>query len=155
MLAAACGIAALAQAGESCEGTFTVDGSTAQLKFAYAAIDSLFSSGSKEHVRVVLSDVKLAPEAVTDDFALQKLAREKKLRAVVLIISPEKQVVSTQLYDARFDMDSVSSAGTNNQFDAKSFTRNRVAGKAYTKKPNEFRRVTYEYSATFDTAIRR
>ena len=153
--AAVAAAAAMAQTGNTCDGTFTVAGSTAKLKFASAAVDSLFSSGAKEHVRVVLSDVQVPPETAADDFALQKLMRDGRLHAVVLIISPDKQVVSTQLYDSAFKMDSVSSAGTNNRFDATSFGRNRVAGKAYTRAPDDFRSVRYEYSATFDATVHR
>ena len=144
-------------AADSCDGTFSVGGSTVKLTAAYATIDRLFSEPGKEHVRVVLSDVPVPAAAAADDFALQKLMRDKKLHAVVLIVSPDKQVRSTQLYDAGFNMDSVSSAGTNNRFDpsAKGNDKNRISGKAYTKDPREFRGVPYEYAATFDTAIHR
>src|SRR5436190_5660651 len=126
LMTVACSVATATQTADVCDGTFTVAGSTAQLRFAAAAIDPVFSDSTKDYVRVVLSDVKLPVSAVTDDFALQKLTADKKLHAVVLIIAPTQQVASTQLYDAGFQMDSVSSAGTNNQFEAKTLTRSRV-----------------------------
>jgi hypothetical protein len=115
----------------------------------------VFSESGKDHLRVVLSDAPLPAAAAADDFALQKLTRDRKLHAVVLIISPAKQVKSTMLFDAAFNMDSVSSAGTNNQFEAATFTKDRVAGEAFTKEAREFRGVPYEYRAKFDAAIHR
>lgn len=147
-----------ARAADSCDGTFAVGGSSVKLTAAYAAIDQMFSEPGKDFVRVVLSDVPITAAAATDDFALQKLTREKKLHAVVLIISPDKQIRSTQLYDPGFKMDSVSSAGTNNRFDPSAgggSNKNRISGKAYTKEPRDFRGVAYEYAATFDAAIHR
>src|SRR5690349_23732787 len=91
--------ASTAWAADSCDGTFVVGGSTVKLTSAYATIDRLFSEPGKEHLRVVLSDVPVPAAAAADDFALQKLARDKKLHAVVLIVSPARQIVSTQLYD--------------------------------------------------------
>jgi len=150
--------AAGARAADVCDGTFTVGGSTVKLTSAYATVDQMFSEPGKEHLRVVLSDVPLSPAAAADDFALQKLTRDRKLHAVVLIISPDRQIKSTQLYDPGFRMDSVSSAGTNNRFDTPApgkGVKNRISGKAYTKEPREFRDVPYEYAASFDAAIHR
>jgi hypothetical protein len=150
--------ATTAGAADSCEGTFAVGGSTVHLTSAYATIDRLFSEPGKDYLRVVLSDVPVPPAAAADDFALQKLTRDKGLHAVVLIVSPDKQVVSTQLYDAAFKMDSVSSAGTNNRFEPSargSSDKGIISGKAYTKDPREFRGVRYEYTATFVAAIHR
>ena len=144
-----------AQTKNTCEGSFVVGGATAKLTAVYATIDRLFSEPGKDYVRVVLSDVPVPAEAAADDFALQKLTKERKLHAVVLIISPAKQVASTQLFDAAFSMDSVSSAGTNNQFEAAAFTKDRVAGEAFTKEAREFRGVRYEYRAKFDASIHR
>ena len=147
--------ASSALAADSCDGTFTVGGSTVKLTSAYVGVDQLFSEPGKEHLRVVLSDVPLTAAAAADDFAMQKLTRDKKLHAVVLIVSPDKQIKSTQLYDPGFNMDSVSSAGTNNRFDPGKGDKNRISGKAYTKEPHEFRNVRYEYAASFDAAIHR
>ena len=147
--------AAAAQSGDACDGSFSVAGSTAKLTHVYVSIDRLFSEPGKDHLRVVLSDVPVPAATAADDFALQKLTRDRKLHAVVLIISPEKQVKSTMLFDAAFNMDSVSSAGTNNQFEAATFTKGRVAGVAFTKEAREFRGVPYEYKAKFDAAIHR
>src|SRR6185369_6790362 len=141
------------QAGDACDGSFSVAGTTAKLTAVHASIDRLFSEPGKDYLRVVLSDAPVPAAAAADDFALQKLTRDRKLHAVVLIISPTKQVTSTMLFDAAFNMDSVSSAGTNNQFEAATFTKDRVAGEAFTKEAREFRGVRYEYRATFDAAI--
>jgi hypothetical protein len=144
-----------AQPGDACDGSFSVAGATTKLTSVYASIDRVFSEPGKDHLRVVLSDAPLPAAAAADDFALQKLTRDRKLHAVVLIISPAKQVKSTMLFDAAFNMDSVSSAGTNNQFEAATFTKDRVAGEAFTKEAREFRGVPYEYRAKFDAAIHR
>jgi hypothetical protein len=143
------------RAADSCDGTFTVGDSTVTLKSVYVTLDRLFSEPGKDYLRVVLSDVPVTPAQATDDFALQKLTRDGKLHAVILIVNPDKQVVSTQLYDPGFKMDSVSSAGTNNRLDPTAMDKTHIAGKAYTKEPREFRNVAYEYAATFDGAIHR
>ena len=144
-----------ARAGDACDGTFTVAGTTAKLTNVHVTVDSMFSEPGKDHLRVVLSDSPVPAAAAADDFALQKLTKDRNLHAVVLIISPAKQVRSTMLFDSAFNMDSVSSSGTNNQFDAVTFTKDRVAGEAFTKEAREFRGVRYEYHAKFDAAIRR
>jgi hypothetical protein len=147
--------ATAAHSDDACDGSFSVAGATAKLTSVHTSIDRLFSEPGKDYLRVVLSDAPLPGLAAADDFELQKLTRDRKLHAVVLIISPEKQVKSTLLFDAAFNMDSVSSAGTNNRFEAATFTKDRIAGEAFTKEAREFRGVPYEYRVKFDAAIRR
>ena len=59
------------------------------------------------------------------------------------------------MHDAAFKM-SASVAGTNNKFEATTFTHTRIAGKAYTAKPDTFgpKDVPYEFSVTFDAPVK-
>jgi hypothetical protein len=59
------------------------------------------------------------------------------------------------MHDAAFKM-SASVAGTNNKFDATTFTKTRIAGKAYTAKPDTFgpKDVPYEFAVTFDAPVK-
>ena len=78
-----------------------------------------------------------------------------KAHAIVLVIDAEKQIISCQMHDAAFKMPA-STAGSNNKFDATTFTKTRIAGKAYTVKPDTFgsKDVPFEFSVTFDAPVR-
>jgi hypothetical protein len=143
------------QTAASASGTFTVDGNATALHFVWAGAQPGFRDSSREDIRVVVSDVRLSSADAADDFALQRLTRAGALHAIVLIIDADKQIISTGLYDARFKMDSASSAGTNNRLAVRMFTRDRIAGKASTLEPDDVRDVPYTYSVTFDAPIQR
>jgi len=141
-----------ARQGGTASGTFSVAGKAAKIAHAYASSGPGFFDKSKTDTTVVLSDVELTPANLAD---LQTLAAAGKVHAIVLVIDADKQIISAQLHDAAFRM-SASTAGSNLKFDATTFTKTQVAGKAYTVKPDTFgpRDVPFEFSVTFDAPVR-
>ncbi len=143
------------QAATTASGTFTVAGRAAKITHVYASSGPGFFDKSKIDTTVVLSDIDLTPAQLADEFALVKLADAGKVHALVLVIDTAKQIISCQMHDQAFKM-SASTAGSNNKFDATTFTKTRIAGKAYTVKPDTFgpKDVPYEFSVTFDAPVR-
>ena len=143
------------QGAGTASGTFTVAGKAAKITHVYASSGPGFFDKSKTDTMVVLSDIELTPAQLADQFALVELANSGKVHAIVLVIDAEKQIISCQMHDAAFKM-SASTAGSNNKFDATTFTKTRIAGKAYTVKPDTFgsRDVPFEFSVTFDAPVR-
>jgi hypothetical protein len=143
------------QGAGTASGTFTVAGKAAKITHAYAVSGPGFFDKSKIDTMVVLSDVELTAADLADESALPKLAAAGKAHAIVLVIDAEKQIISCQMHDAAFKMPA-STAGSNNKFDATAFTKTRIAGKAYTVKPDTFgsRDVPFEFSVTFDAPVR-
>ena len=136
-------------------GTFTVAGKATKIAHVYASSGPGFFDKSKIDTMVVLSDIELTPAQLADQFALVTLADANKAHAIVLVIDADKQIISCEMHDAAFKM-SASVAGTNNKVDATTFTKTRIAGKAYTAKPDTFgpRDVPYEFSVTFDAPVK-
>jgi hypothetical protein len=143
------------QGAATASGTFTVAGKAAKINHVYASSGPGFFDKSKTDTTVVLSDIELTPAQLADQFALVELANAGKVHAIVLVIDAEKQIISCQMHDQAFKM-SASTAGSNNKFDATTFTKTRIAGKAYTVKPDTFgpRDVPFEFSVTFDAPVR-
>jgi hypothetical protein len=143
------------QGAATASGTFTVAGKAAKINYVYASSGPGFFDKSKTDTTVVLSDIELTPAQLADQFALVELANAGKVHAIVLVIDAEKQIISCQMHDQAFKM-SASTAGSNNKFDATSFTKTRIAGKAYTVKPDTFgsKDVPFEFSVTFDAPVR-
>jgi hypothetical protein len=143
------------QGAATASGTFTVAGKAAKINHVYASSGPGFFDKSKTDTTVVLSDIELTPAQLADQFALVELANAGKVHAIVLVIDAEKQIISCQMHDQAFKM-SASTAGSNNKFDATTFTKTRIAGKAYTVKPDTFgsKDVPFEFSVTFDAPVR-
>ena len=141
-----------ARQGGTASGTFTVAGKAAKMTHAYASSGPGFFDKSKIDTTVVLSDVELTPANLAD---LPSLAADGKVHAIGLVIDADKQIISCQMFDAAFRM-AASTSGSNNKFDATTFTKTQIAGKAYTVKPDTFgpRDVPYEFSVTFDAPVR-
>jgi hypothetical protein len=141
-------------AAATVSGTFTVAGKAANLTHVYAKSGPGFFDKKKIDTTITLSDIELTPKQLADDFALGDLANAGKVHAIVLVIDDAKQIISCQLHDQAFHM-SASVAGTNNKFEATTFTKTRIAGKAYTEKPDTFgpKDVPFQFSVTFDTPI--
>ncbi len=143
------------QGAGTASGTFIVAGKAAKISHVYASSGPGFFDKSKIDTTVILSDVELTPAQLADEFALMKLADANKAHAIVLVIDANKQIISCQLHDAAFKM-AASVVSTNNKFDATTFTKTQIAGKAYTAKPDTFgpKDVPYEFSVTFDAPVK-
>src|SRR5690242_20873199 len=77
------------------EGTLTVNGKTVKVGFAYARSVPGFSDPSTKDVQVIVSDVPLTGEALTDEFVRIGMAKEGKLHAFEITINAEGAPIST------------------------------------------------------------
>jgi hypothetical protein len=136
-------------------GTFTVAGKIAKITHVYATSSPGFFGKKKIDTTVTLSDVELTPKQLAHEFGLMQLADAGKAHGLILVIDDAKQIISCQMHDPAFKM-SASVAGTNLKFDATTFSKTRIAGKAYLEKPDTFgpHDVPYDFSVTFDTPVR-
>ena len=149
-------VAAAAAGDGTASGTMTVKATTTRMAYAYAMSTSNPFDKAKPALRLVLSDVALTPKVLADNspFALQDLMRAGKLHAIEAIVSvDDKSVLGTQMYDPKFEMSSVSVAGTNIKLDVKTLDKTTFAGKLYTEKPDDFNKVPFEYAITFSAPI--
>ena len=143
-----------AQEAGKAEGTFTVNGKTSKIAYAYAMAQKGFFDDKKEDVLVVLSDVPLTPAALDDQFERMKMAREGKLHSVEIRINSDKQPISGMMCHEAFTefQGSVSASGMH-QFDAKTFDGKTVAGKLATSRPSDFQKIPFAYAVTFEAAL--
>lgn len=157
LVAAVIGSAIVAAAGGTATGTFTVQGKATPMAYAYASAKADASDKSKEEIHVIVSDVALDDKVLTDPtpFGLQDLTKANKLHGIKFIINPEKQVISTSMYDAAFKMGSVSVAGSDIKLEVQTLTKTNIAGKLYTAKAGDFNGVPYQYNFTFSAPITR
>jgi hypothetical protein len=149
--------AAVAAAGGTATGTFTVKGKATKLAYAYAVAKPDLSDKTKEEIQVTLTDVPVDAAALNDPtpFGLGDLAKANKLHGIRFFIGPSKTVTGTLMFDAGFGMRNVSVAGTDIKLDLQTFTKTAVAGKLHTAKPLDFNDVPFEYSVSFNAPVTR
>ena len=138
----------------SASGTLIVGGRETPIRYAYARAEKGFFDPTKEDIRVILSDVSLAEEALNDDFTRNRMARDGKLHSVEVVIDSEKRPISGVLRHPAFARTQgfVSVSGMH-RFEPKKFDGRFVEGKLSTDRPGEFMNVSFEYAATFQAAI--
>jgi hypothetical protein len=148
-------LAATAGAQEgTASGTLTVAGKTTPLTHVYARAQKGFFDATKEDILVILSDVAIPEDALSDEFARHKMAADGTLHGVEVVLAPDKQAVSGGLLHEAFaeTQGYVSVAGMH-EFQAKTFDGKVVEGTLSTSKPNTFMNKTFEYTATFRAPV--
>jgi hypothetical protein len=149
-----CAAAAPAAAQDgAATGTLLIGDERVELRHAYALAQPGFFDKSREDVKVVISNVALDESSLRDPFALIHLARERRLRAIEVVLDAEHAPIGGAIYDRAFD-GMVSVAGMH-VFEPTAFERKRVAGRLHTRDASSFRDVTFSYDVTFDAAIPR
>lgn len=143
---------ALAQDGTA-SGQLTVNAVTVPLTHAYANAQPGFFDKTHEDVRVLLSDVPLSKEALTDVFELMKLAREDRGHIVEVVIDASGSPISGAIYAKAFD-GMISAAGMH-KFTSDRVEHARIAGRLAVPEPHTFTGVTWQYDATFSATIPR
>ncbi len=132
------------------KGTFTANGKTVKLNYAYATTRKNPFDKKKTDVFVLVTD-KEAPGAVFDEFAIMSLA-DKGISGFTVEIDPEKSVNSGQLFSPAFKkMHSFSSVGKQ-KVDLTAMTKDRIAG-TISMPSGDFFDETYQYTATVDIPI--
>jgi len=132
-------------------GTLVFNKKTTALTNAYAfwAKEEAEGKGVKRNVVVLLTNMPLPQEAITEWSELSQLADAGKLQAVELTITPDKQVVAGQFWHK----DKSFSATGMHVFEPTTFNGKVVAGKLSIPSEGEFFGTTYQYTATFATRV--
>jgi hypothetical protein len=137
------------------EGTLTVNGKTTTLVYAYAWAEPGFFDKTKEDVHVVLSDVRLPPKALEDEFERIHMADAGKLHAFEITIDAEGKPISTSFRDDAFKDASPSGLSSADVFTKKTFDGTTVEASYRSAKPHEFFGNTYSFDVTFRAGITR
>jgi hypothetical protein len=141
-------------AGEgTASGRVMLDGTSVELKHAYAAAQPGFFDKSKEGVRVLLSDRPLSETERTDVFELIHAGRDGTATVVEVVIDADQRPISGALYARRFE-GQVSATGMH-RFEPSAFTRERLAGRLFVDGVHEFHGVAWQYEASFNALIPR
>jgi len=147
-------VSAPALAKDFAEGELIVNGKTVQLIHAYAVTQKGFFDPKKEDVKVILTDVPVPEDVLSDDnTALDGLALQGKLHGVRVVLDSEKNPVSGSIYHSAFK-GSASMTGMH-KFTPKIFDGKTIAGTLAMAAPDDFMGVTFQYNATFEAVIRR
>ena len=142
--------AAVAMAG-SAKGTFTANGKTFDLKYAYATTMKNPFDKKKTDVFVVVTDKDIPPGSLFDEFELMSLA-DKGISGFTVEIDPDKTVDSGTLFSPAFKkMNQFSSVGKQ-KVALTAMTKDRVAG-TVSMPADDFFENKYQFSATFDLPI--
>ena len=132
------------------DGSFSVDGKTAKLGYAYAWVDH---KDRDAPVVLVLSDQAVPSSALTDDSALMRFADRSSLHAIVLWFDKDKTISRGQVYDAGLAGGSLSVAGMHT-FKASTFDSRTISGLVFTGSLQSFMGHNWEYAASFKATIR-
>lgn len=135
------------------EGTLTVNGKTVKVAYAYARqVPGFFDANSKD-TQVIVSDVPLEGEALTDDFVRIGLAKEGKLHAFEITIDATGTPISTAWRHDGFDGPMPSGLSSADVFTKKVLDDKVVEGSYKSAAEEEFFGNTYEFDVTFRAAI--
>ncbi len=152
MVAGAVTIAALAGDAPKVTGSITSNGKTTALKYAYAQAKPDPFDKKKKATYLVVSDQEIPPAALADEFEFMRWYDKANLKGFAVLINDEKRVVSGNVYDPALKHNGFSGVGMQ-QVELTAMTPQRIAGKVFLAKPDEFFGDTYQYTATFDVAI--
>ena len=133
------------------EGTLTVNGEAVPLTHAYASERTASSGSPATDIRLLLTDRPLEAKVLEDEFAVNALARDGKLRGVEIIVSREHGPVSGTILDRAFK-GSMSVAGVH-RLELESKGDDRFAGQMYMEGSRTFMDVTFHYRARFDAPL--
>jgi hypothetical protein len=135
------------------EGTLTVNGKTVKVAYAYArSVPGFFDENSKD-TQVIVSDVPLEGEALTDEFVRIDLAKAGKLHAFEITIDATGTPISTAWRHDGFDGPMPSGLSTADVFTKKVLDDKVVEGSYKSAEEAEFFGNTYSFEVTFRAAI--
>ena len=136
------------------KGTLIVAGKTTPLTYAYARAEKGFFDNTKEDILVILSDVAIPEEALSDPFGRHKMAADGKLHGIEVVLNSEREAISGGLFHEAFtETQGFVSVTGMHDFQAKIFDGKIVEGTLSTRKPDTFMKKTFEYTATFSASV--
>ena len=140
-------------ADDKATGTFTVNGATTKVSYAYAReVPSFFDQGKKD-IEIILTDVALDAKAQRDSFARMEMAKTGKLHAFELTVNSEGKPVSTSWRHSGFKSASPSGLSSDDVFVARTFAKQTVDASYKAAKPREFFGNAYDFDVAFRAAI--
>jgi hypothetical protein len=136
-------------------GTMTVGGKKTTLKYAVARNTPNHLEEGKTDIRVLLSNIPVTVEEFADIGKMLELSDSGKLTGIEVEITPDKKIISGQLYSPEFHLqgNQFSAVGMH-EFKPTTFTKTALAGKLSTSHPSNFNKVSFSYSATFNAAVK-
>ncbi|MDD5565135.1 MAG: hypothetical protein PHQ91_15585 [Thermoanaerobaculaceae bacterium] len=158
--AATAGITGIATAQDQVSGTFTVNGTSTALAYAYAYWKPNFFDETKKDLFVLFSDVALPANAIPKDddgvSAIAGLVRDGKVHALELHLDPRSRQLDAAENAAVYHM--ALSPGRHGMsgmhaFTATTFTTSLLEGTAHTDGPQESDGVKWQYDVRFKVAL--
>jgi hypothetical protein len=135
------------------EGTLTVNGKTTKVAFAYARSVPGFFDKNTNDIQVIVSDVPLDANALTDEFVRARLAKEGKLHAFEITIDAAGTPVSTAWHHDGFKGPMPSGLSTADLFTKKVLDGKVVEGSYKSASAGEFFDNTYAFDVTFRATV--
>ena len=135
------------------EGTFTVNGKTIKVAYAYARSVPGFFDKNTNDTQVIVSDVPLDAAALADDFVRIGLAKEGKLHAFEITIDASGTPVSTAWRHNGFEGPMPSGLSSDDVFTKKVLDGKTVEGSYKSAAPAEFFGNTYAFDVAFRATI--
>jgi hypothetical protein len=146
-------VSAFADAGKV-NGTLTMNGNVANLKYAYAVTRPDPFDKKKTVTSVIASDIELPQTALLDDMELMSATMKTPINGIQWLINDEKDVISLQIYTTHRKEGGTqfSSVGAQ-KLDLKDMTASHVAGRLYLPEPDDFFGDKYQYDVNFDVPV--
>src|ERR1039457_1021526 len=145
----------VAAAEGKAEGTLTINGTTTNVKYAYASAGPGFFDKTKEDVTVIVSDVPLDAKALEDQFEGIHMADAGKLHAFEITIDGEGKPISTAFRHNGFKGPSPSGLSSEDVFTTQTLDGKTIDGRYMSAKPHEFFGNTYSFDVSFTADITR
>ena len=152
LVALAVTLAALAGDAPKVSGTITANGKTAALKYAYAQPKPDPFDKKKKATFLLVTDQEVPAKALADEFEFMRFYDKANLNGFAVLINGEKRVVSGTVYSPALKHNGFSGVGMQT-VELTTMTPQRIAGKVFIPKPDDFFGDTYQYSATFDLPV--
>jgi len=133
-------------------GTLKVDGSSVKLTHAIARTKPNPFDEKKKDVEVLISDAEVSAETFVDDHKVFDLAKEGKLKGLIVSIGDDEKPNHLQILHPK-SMMQLSGSGIFN-FDATDFSTKHATGRFYTNGEEEFMdKHKYSYDVTFAVPV--
>ena len=148
-------VAPRAAADGKAGGTLTVNGTSTEMRYAYASAGPGFFDKTKEDVTVILTDVPLDGKALEDEFERIHMADAGRLHALEITFDADQKPISTSFRHNGFTKASPSGLSSEDVFEKKTFDGRTVGGRYRSAKPHEFFGNIYSFDVSFKAGIAR
>lgn len=133
------------------EGVLTVNGEAVNLQFAYAITKPGTFDENTEDTLIFLTNMPLETGMLTEGGLLQQLERTGELKSVELTLNADQEPISIRVRHQAFG--SGPSGRGSEEFALVAASPDRIEGKLFTTKVEDFFDTTYEYNVSFNADI--